>query len=107
MTRADANTDGALEVIDGGITAAAGFQAAALHAGIKADGLDLALIVSDAPASAAGVFTTNRVVAAPVVVCQDHLEQSAGTSRAIAVNSGCANACTGEAGMTAARTTSR
>ena len=49
------------------------------------------------------MFTTNLTVAAPVVVSKRHLEQSGGKARAIAVNSGCANACTGNAGMTAAQ----
>ncbi len=91
--------------VDGGITAARGFRAGAVRSGIKADALDLALIVSDEdePASAAGVFTTNQAVAAPVVVCREHLEASHGMARAIAVNSGCANACTGTAGMHGAR----
>ena len=92
-----------IDAIAGGITAADGFRAAAVSCGIKAETLDLALLVSDGPASAAGVFTTNHTVAAPVVVCRDHLERSAGIVRAIAVNSGCANACTGPAGMAVAR----
>ena len=92
-----------LSTIDGGITAARGFQVAALHSGVKTDGLDLAVIASDQTASAAGVFTTNRAVAAPVLVCQEHLERSGGIARAIVVNSGCANACTGTSGMAAAR----
>lgn len=89
--------------IDGGITAAAGFRAGTASCGIKTDGLDFALIVSDDEASAAGVFTTNRAVAAPVVVCREHLAESRGIARAIAVNSGCANACTGSVGRDAAR----
>lgn len=89
--------------IEGGITAADGYRAAAVPCGIKTDALDLALIVSDTLASAAGVFTTNRAVAAPVVVSREHLERSGGLARAVAVNSGCANACTGDVGMTAAR----
>ena len=92
-----------IDAIAGGITAADGFRAAAVSCGIKAEALDLALLISDGPASAAGVFTTNYTVAAPVVVCRDHLERSAGIVRAIAVNSGCANACTGPAGMVVAR----
>ena len=92
-----------VDAIAGGITAADGFRAAAVSCGIKAEALDLALIISVGPASAAGVFTTNHTVAAPVVVCRDHLERSAGIVRAIAVNSGCANACTGPAGMVVAR----
>ena len=100
MTRLDPDI---ADPIGGGITAAEGFRAAAVPCGIKTDALDLALIVSDKPASAAGVFTTSRAIAAPVVVCREHLERSGGVARAIAVNSGCANACTGDAGMTAAR----
>ena len=92
------------ETIGGGVTAAEGFQAAAVSCGIKAEGPDLALLVADEPASAAAVFTTNLTVAAPVVVSKRHLAQSGGQARTIAVNSGCANACTGDAGMTAAET---
>ena len=88
--------------IGGGITAAAGFRAAAVACGLKADALDLALLVADRPASAAAVFTTNLVVAAPVVIARRNLADSGGRARAIAVNSGCANACTGAQGMAAA-----
>lgn len=88
--------------IAGGITAAAGFRAAAVSCGLKTDALDLALIVADDAANAAAVFTTNRVVAAPVIVSKRHLNESGGTARAIVVNSGCANACTGADGMAAA-----
>jgi len=91
------------EHVEGGVTAAAGFQAAGVTCGIKRSGLDLALIVSDTPASAAGVFTTNLAVAAPVIVSKAHLAGSGGMARAIVVNSGCANACTGEAGLGVAR----
>jgi len=88
----------------GGVTAPSGFRAAGVSAGIKANGnLDLALIVSDTPATAAAVFTINRAQAAPVTLSREHLQQSGGTVRAIIVNSGCANACTGEAGMQVAR----
>jgi glutamate N-acetyltransferase/amino-acid N-acetyltransferase len=65
--------------------------------------LDLALIVSDVPATAAAVFTTNLVQAAPVVVSREHLARSHGSARAIVVNSGCANACTGDEGLAVAR----
>ena len=93
-----------LEMTAGGITTPGGFRASGVSAGIKANkGLDLALIVSDRPASAAAVFTTNRAQAAPVLVSIDHLAKSVGVARAIVVNSGCANACTGEAGMDVAR----
>src|SRR5579864_2458787 len=89
--------------MSGGVAMPRGFRAAGVSAGIKADSsLDLALIVSDGPASAAAVFTLNKAQAAPVVVSRANLQRSASTARAIIVNSGCANACTGEAGMRAA-----
>jgi glutamate N-acetyltransferase/amino-acid N-acetyltransferase len=91
-------------ILQGGVTTPRGFRAAGISAGIKASGgLDLALLVSDAPAQAAAVFTTNLAVAAPVIVSREHLAQSGGTARAIIVNSGCANACTGDAGLQVAR----
>ena len=96
--------------INGGITAPKGFRAAGVACGIKRRGataatppLDLALIVADGPVSAAAVFTTNKAVAAPVVVSRDNLTKSGGRAAAIVVNAGCANACTGEAGMAVAR----
>jgi glutamate N-acetyltransferase / amino-acid N-acetyltransferase len=90
--------------IPGGVTTPRGFRAAGVSAGIKASGaLDLALIVSDVPAQAAAVFTTNKAQAAAVLVSKDHLATSRGTVRAIVVNSGCANACTGDVGLKAAR----
>jgi glutamate N-acetyltransferase / amino-acid N-acetyltransferase len=74
-----------------------GFQAAGLAAGIKKNGRhDLGLIVSDRPATVAGVFTRNRVQAAPVQVCRERVR--AGTCRAVIANSGNANCCTGEPG---------
>jgi glutamate N-acetyltransferase / amino-acid N-acetyltransferase len=89
-----------VRVIGGGITAPRGFRAAGVACGIKAKGgLDLALVVSDIPAQAAAVFTTNKAVAAPVVVSRRQLAASAGRVSAIVVNSGCANACTGPDGM--------
>ena len=88
--------------LPGSICAPRGFRASGVAAGIKPSGNpDVALIVSDRPAAAAGVFTTNRVCAAPVLVARDHLRE--GTARAIAVNAGNANACTGETGMRDAR----
>jgi glutamate N-acetyltransferase/amino-acid N-acetyltransferase len=90
--------------IAGGITAPLGFRAAGVSCGLKASGaLDLALVVADKPATAAGMFTTNKVQAAPVVVSKDHLKRSRGRALAIVVNSGCANACTGETGLEVAR----
>ena len=91
-----------MKQIDGGITAVAGVRAAGVHAGIKAaDAKDVALIVTDTPVTAAGVFTKNSVTAAPVIVCREHL--SDGRAQAVIVNSGNANACTGEVGMANAR----
>lgn len=78
-----------------------GFRASAVAAGIKPDRLDLALVAADAPCAAAGVFTSNRAVAAPVVVSREHL--ASGRARAIVVNAGCANAATGAAGLRDAR----
>lgn len=85
--------------IDGSVTAPRGFRAAGVACGIKSSALDLALIVSDTSAAAAGVFTVNRAQAAPVTVSRRNLSSSAGHARAIVVNSGCANACTGSEGM--------
>ena len=82
-----------------------GFQWSAVKAGIKASGKpDLALIVSDTVAQIAAVYTTNKVLAAPVIVSKEHLQRSGGKARAIVVNSGCANSCTGDTGMRDART---
>jgi glutamate N-acetyltransferase/amino-acid N-acetyltransferase len=91
--------------IDGGLGAPAGFRSGAVHCGIKKKPgrLDLLVLAADAPATAAGLFTTNLTVAAPVLVSRRHLAEGAGTARAIVVNSGCANACTGDTGMADAR----
>jgi glutamate N-acetyltransferase/amino-acid N-acetyltransferase len=90
---------------EGGVTAPAGFQSAALHCGIKAkaNALDLTVIAADTKAAAAGLFTTNLAQAAPVVISKQHLVRTGGVARAIVVNSGCANACTGEQGLLDAR----
>jgi glutamate N-acetyltransferase/amino-acid N-acetyltransferase len=93
-----------IERVPGGVTVPRGFRAAGLACGIKSNGKpDLALVASDVPASAAGVFTLNLARAAPVLVCQDHLAQSGGLARIIITNSGCANACTGPQGLADAR----
>ena len=84
-----------------GVTAPAGFSAGAARGGIKTQGDDVALLLADAGCSAAAVFTTNRVKAAPVLVSARHLSESA--PRAIVVNSGNANCCTGERGLENAR----
>jgi glutamate N-acetyltransferase/amino-acid N-acetyltransferase len=103
MYMAEATTvrDLTITPTEGGVTAPAGFRSAALHCGIKAkaDALDLTVIVADTTASAAGLFTTNLAQAAPVLVSKDHLTRTRGKARAIVVNSGCANACTGDQGM--------
>lgn len=83
---------------EGSVTAPKGFLAAGVRAGIKEQGDDLALIVSEHPASAAGVFTTNLMKAAPVLLDQARLPRA--TARAIIANSGNANACTGDGGRT-------
>ncbi len=93
-----------VERISGGITAPEGFEAAGVACGIKASGLDLALVQSTPPARVAGIFTTNLAVAAPLVVTRDHLRASQDTAAAVVVNSGCANACTGAKGLAASRT---
>jgi glutamate N-acetyltransferase/amino-acid N-acetyltransferase len=85
-------------------TVVSGFRFAAAAASIKTAGrLDLALAVADASAAAAGLFTTNLVRAAPVLLAAERV--AGGTARAILANSGCANACTGDAGLAAARDT--
>ena len=86
------------EIIDhGGVTSPLGFRAAGVEAEIKKDRKDLAVIFSDVPAAVAGVFTTNRVKAAPLVVTGEHIKN--GRAQAIVVNAGNANACTGEQGQ--------
>ena len=90
-----------MSLIKGGVTAARGFKASGIHCGIKKKNKDLALIYSDVPAVAAGVFTTNRFPAAPIKISKGHLK--AGYIQAILVNSGNANSCTGRAGLEAAR----
>jgi len=98
-------------IASGGVTAARGFRAGAASAGIKdprhelsaseAGRLDLAVVVADAPCVAHGLFTQCQVVAAPVIVSREKLAQS--RAQGIVINSGNANACTGPAGLAAAR----
>src|SRR6186997_322185 len=93
--------------IPGSVTAPQGFLASGVFCDIKRLGTgkgsdkgmkrDLALIVSEAPATVAGMFTTNQVCAAPVKVCLERVKR--GTAQAVVVNSGNANACTGRQGM--------
>ncbi len=91
-----------MKQIDGGITAVPGLRATGVHAGLKPDNeKDVALIAADAPAVAAGVFTTNRVCAPVVLVCRENISDN--RAQAIIINSKNANACTGEVGMKNAR----
>jgi glutamate N-acetyltransferase/amino-acid N-acetyltransferase len=90
--------------IKGGITAPQGFLAASIYCGVKESNTskdDIALILSETPAVAAGAFTTNKVKAAPVLISMAHLR--AAGARAIIANSGNANACTGPKGLESAR----
>jgi glutamate N-acetyltransferase/amino-acid N-acetyltransferase len=83
-----------------------GFRFGAVKAGLKKSGrTDFALIVADAPASAAAAFTANRVIAAPLIVDKEHLRASGSRVRVAAINAGNANCAAGEPGMTAARVT--
>ena len=95
-------------VIEGGVCAAAGFAASAVHAGFRRnpERRDLALVVADEPAAVAGVFTQNLFCAAPVTVDRARIAAS-GYARAVVVNSGIANAATGEPGLENAHATAR
>jgi len=85
-------------ISSGTVTAPKGFTAGATEAGIKQENkLDLAILASEVPCVAAGLFTRNRIKAAPVVLCQQRL--SHGRATGVIINSGCANACTGEQGL--------
>ena len=86
----------------GSVTSASGFLAGAVHAGIKSeDELDLAILCSEVPCKAAGVFTTSQIKSAPVILSQKHIARK--RAQAIVVNSGCANACMGGQGLADAR----
>ncbi len=97
-----------LEIINsGGITSPRGFCAGATYTGLKKkskDALDLAVLYSEKSSTAAAVFTTNRIKAAPVILDERKIQQT-GRARAVVINSGCANACTGIQGMTDAEAT--
>ena len=95
-------------IADGSITSPGGFTAAAAHAGLKADGaLDVALLVSATSCATVGVFTRNALRAAPVIYDADLLGERPGRIRAVAMNARVANACTGAAGLEAARAMAR
>ncbi|HHY38708.1 MAG TPA: bifunctional ornithine acetyltransferase/N-acetylglutamate synthase, partial [Clostridia bacterium] len=81
-----------------GVTVAGGFLAAGVHCGIKKEKPDLAMLYSETDCIAAGVFTKNKVKAAPVLVTKERVE-AGNTLRAVVINSGNANACTGKRGM--------
>ena len=86
------------EIKQGTITSPQGFLAGAVEAAVKYKGrLDLGILYSEEPCTAAGVFTTNKVKAAPILLSMKNIEK--GRVRAVVVNSGCANACTGEKGL--------
>lgn len=105
--RPDSTADVAVR-LDGDVTTPRGFRAAAATCGLKASGApDIALVVSDVEASAAGVFTRNAFAAAPVRLDRATLAASGGRARAIVANSGNANAVTGPAGDEAAAATQR
>ena len=81
------------------MTSASGFLAGAVHAGLKSESeLDLAILFSEAPCNTAGVFTTNRIKSAPIILTQRHLSTESNV-QAIVANSGCANAYVGEQGL--------
>lgn len=84
-----------------------GFSFAATQCGLKQSRLDLGILISETPATAAAVFTTNRVVAAPVIASREHLKKSRGQMRGVIVNSGNANCCTHEDGYPASVATAR
>ena len=86
-----------MKEIKGGVTAPQGYKASGVACGIKQSGnLDMSLLVSDTPANAAAVFTTNKMAAAPVHLSKKHLAD--GQAQAVVINSGNANACTGDGG---------
>ncbi len=101
-------TDGTFHPVSGGVTAAAGFLAGAVHCGIKHDNPkkpDLALLCSEVPSVGAATFTTNKIKAAPVKVSAAHLRTK--DLRAVVLNSGNANACTGLVGIEHAKRMAR
>jgi len=87
------------QVVKGGITYPKGIKAAGVECGIRFNKKDLALIYSEKVADARGTFTTNKFKAAPLVVTEKNLSLSGGKLQAVLINSGIANACTGEKGL--------
>ena len=105
MADAASLADVRLVPVEGGITAPGGFKTAGVHCGIKAaaSSLDLAIVAAERAVPAAALFTTNLAQAAPITVSRRHIAETQGHACAIVVNSGCANACTGEEGLAHAR----
>jgi glutamate N-acetyltransferase/amino-acid N-acetyltransferase len=99
-----------IEIIaDGNVTSARGFKAGAVYAGIKhkgKDALDLAVLYAEVPCKTAATFTTNKIQAAPVILDRQIVEKY-GSARAVVINSGCANACTGDEGFANAEATAK
>jgi len=87
------------KVIKDGITYPKGIKTAGINCGIRLKRKDLALIYSEKPAAAWGTFTTNKFKAAPLKVTENNLSLSKGKLQAVLINSGIANACTGEKGL--------
>src|ERR1051325_6754605 len=97
-------SSGLTEIPSGSVTSPRGFTAAAAHAGLKGDGgPGVALVVCATSCATAGVFTKNALRAAPVTYDADLLTERPGRIRAVAMNARVANACTGAAGLAAAR----
>lgn len=92
-----------MKIIPGNIASLLGFSADGLYAGFKKKKMDFGWIVSELPASVAGVYTTNKVIAAPLLVTQEAIAKT-GKMQAMVVNSGVANSCTGQKGMEDAKT---
>ena len=92
-----------IKYIDGGVTAPKGFLASGIHCGLKKSNLqkDLALIYSEVPAAAAGMYTKNKVKGAPIYVTKEHLTNK--KAQAIIINSGNANTCNGDDGLNKAK----
>lgn len=91
-----------VRAVDGTVTTPRGFRASGIHCGIKPDTPDLALVVADRPAAAAGMFTQIKTRSAPVII--NEMKLKAGRAQAVVINSGNANAATGQRGFVDART---
>ena len=90
-----------MKIVKGGITAPKGYLACGIYCGIKYKNKDLALIYSEVPCVTCGLFTQNKIQAAPIKITKEHLKNS--KAQAVVINSGCANCCTGKGGISDAR----